>query len=123
MVYDHLILLKAEARGGLLVEDLGDRLNFEIVIARAKRPHLPTLALFRPIGHACGLRASHLTMLLDALQIAGLAPAALDGPTSAAFKHRIHFEGVESDRALAAKAGGNLLVQGLGKLLLHGGNI
>ena len=117
--HDDLFLLEAETCGDLLVEDLGNSLNLKVVITRAQCAHLASLTFLRPIGHTCGFRAGHLAMLLNALQIAHPAPAALDRPTRAAPKHGIHFKGVERDCPLAAKAGGNLLVEGIGKLLLH----
>jgi hypothetical protein len=58
-------------------------------------------------------------MLLDALEIAGLAPAALYGPTSTTLQHGLHFDVIERDCALAAEASRNLLEQGVGEFFLH----
>ena len=40
-----LVLFEAETCRGLLIEDFGHRLHFEIVIAGAERAHLSPLAL------------------------------------------------------------------------------
>ena len=110
-----LVLFEAKASCGFLVEDLGDRLDLEVVIAGAERAHLAPLAFLGAIGDVAGLRARHLPAFLDAVEIARLAPAAPDRPTGAASKHGVHFEGIEADRAFAAKTGGDLLVQRVGK--------
>jgi hypothetical protein len=62
-------------------------------------------------------------MLLDALEIAGFAPAMLYGPTRTTLKHGLHFDRIEPDCALATEASRNLLEQDVSKLFLHPCNL
>ena len=114
-----LVLLETETCRGLLIEDFGHRLHFEIVIAGAERAHLSPLALLRTLGDVAGLGARHLASFLDAVEIASFTPSALDRPAGATRKHGVHFEGIEDDRAFAAEASGNLLIERVGERPLH----
>ena len=84
-----LILLQAKTFGGLLIEDFSHRLHFEIVIAGAERAHLAPLAFLCSLGHVARVGAGHLPAFLDAVEIASLAPGALDRPAGAPPKHGI----------------------------------
>jgi hypothetical protein len=62
-------------------------------------------------------------LFLDTLDIARLAPSALDGPARAARQHGVHFGLLERDGAFAADPGRNLAVERVGKRLLHGPDV
>ena len=108
-----IVELQSELARDILVEDLGDRLHLEIMVTRPERAHLAALAFLGAIGDVLGLRATHLPAFLDPREIAFLAESLGNRPAGATFKHRLHLERVEGDRALAAKACGNLPGQGL----------
>ena len=108
---DNIVGRKSKRRGDLGIEDFGDDLDFEIVIARTERAHFPPLPFLGTFRDPFGPSPAHLAAFLNARQIAALAPAALDGPTGAAGQHRFHLDGIERDRAVAADAGRNLTEQ------------
>ncbi len=100
------------------VENLGDGLDLEIVVAGAERAHLVALALLRPVGDEIGPGAVGCAAFLDAVEIACLAPAAPDRPAGAAGEHRLHLRVVEDDGALRADAGRDRPRQFVGQSLL-----
>ncbi len=69
------------------IEDVGDNLHFEIMVARTERTHLPALTLLGPFGDALGFCILLHALFLDALEIVRLAPSALDRPARAARQH------------------------------------
>ena len=102
------LLLRAQPEGlsGDRIEDIGDRLDLKIVIARTERPHFPALSFLGAFGDMLGPRALHLAVFLDALQVPRLSQTLLNSPTSTAQKHRVHGGRIERDRSFAADAGG-----------------
>src|SRR5665811_554213 len=77
---DNVVPCEPEDSGDRRVENLGDRLDLEIVIAGAERPHFPALAFPGAVRHAIGPGASHPALLLDSFVVARLAPAAPHRP-------------------------------------------
>ena len=114
---------KSEDFGRLGVEDFRNALNLKVVVARSQRAHLAALSFLGALRHVFGLRPRHPARFLDALEVAGLAPPALDGPTGASRQHCIHLNRIERDRARAADAGRDLAEQRVGKRLLHRKNV
>ncbi len=50
--YHDVVRLKTVSAGDFLIVDFTDRLNLEIVVAGAKRPHLAALAPLGLVRHA-----------------------------------------------------------------------
>ena len=78
-----------------LVIDLTDCLNFNIMIARAKRSHFPTLSFFCLVGNTIWSGVSRQALVLDLTKITLFTPAALYGPRSTAAQHRLHLRIIE----------------------------
>src|SRR5690606_12760547 len=96
---------KAESGRDIVVEDFGDVLDLEVVVARAERAHLVALARACALRDVLRGRAGHSAAFLDALEIRRLAVAPLDGPPRAAGEHRVHLRVVEPYPPGAADAG------------------
>src|ERR1035437_469964 len=84
---DDIVACEAKSLGNFRIEEFRDSLNLEIVIARTERPHFSALAFLGALGHAPGLGARHPALFLDPLEVARLAPAALDRPMRSACEH------------------------------------
>lgn len=108
---DDMIDLQPEGRRNGWIENLGDGLDFEIVVARPEGSHLVPLPFARMVRYAVRHGAGHPAAFLDALEIMRLTPAALNGPLRTCREHRFHLHGIERDRPRAAEAGRNLLRQ------------
>src|SRR3990172_88254 len=93
------------------------------MVAAAERTHLVALAQLGAFRDVAGLRVRHLAVLFDPLEVGLLAVAALDGPARAARKHFVHLLRAETDSAGAAEAGGNALIEPVGELFLHRGDV
>src|SRR6266567_1751845 len=105
--------------GDFLVEDRGDLLHFEIMVAAPKRAHLVALALLRLRRDALRLRVPHPAVFLDALEVFGGAISALDCPFRPAPEHLAHLPVAETDGARAAYTGWNASIERIGKLRLY----
>ncbi|OIQ69334.1 hypothetical protein GALL_490690 [mine drainage metagenome] len=80
---DNFVLHESEGVSDRLVKDLRYRLDLEIVIAGAKRPHFPALAFLGAVRDTIGPGTSHPSLFLDPFKIARLSPAARDRPMGA----------------------------------------
>ena len=116
---EDIVLREPEGAGDGRVEYLGHRLDLEIVIAGAQRPHLAALAFLGMVGNEIGPGAGHPPRFLDPLEVVRRAPPAFDRPLGAAGEHGVHLARIERNRSLAAEAGRDLMKQRLGKRLLH----
>src|SRR5438067_183633 len=119
----HVVRRQVEGLRRGLIENFGDSLNFQVVVARAERAHLPALALLGPIGDAFGSRVPVYAPFLDAGEVALLAPSVLHRPTCAAGEHRVHVGLFERDRAFAADACRNFAVERVGQCALYAPNV
>jgi len=72
--HDDVALPDAEDVGDRRVEDRGDLLHFEVVIAAPERAHLRVLTRLRARRHATGFGVSHLAVLFDSLEVLTSAP-------------------------------------------------
>src|SRR5262249_25624607 len=84
---NHVVLRQMEGLGRGFIENPGDSLDFEVVVARAEGAHLPALALLGPFRDAFGSRTPLHALFLDARQVALLAPSLRHSPTRAAGQH------------------------------------
>ena len=80
----HSPFFQPECFGCFLIENLGDFLNFEIVIARSERPHFPPLAFAGVIGNGRWVATCSAAMFLDPLQVLAASKPALDSPARSA---------------------------------------
>src|SRR6516225_9590362 len=72
---DDVAARQAEHRGDCMVGNRRHLLYFEIVVARAQRAHLLTLAVPRAMRHRLGLGAQNTATLLDPVEILDTAVA------------------------------------------------
>src|SRR5262249_26193531 len=119
----HVVLGEMEGLRGGFIEDIGDHLHFEVVVARAEGAHLPALALLGPFRDAFGSRIPLHALFFDAGEIALLAPSLRSSPTRAAGQHRVHVGRLEGSGALTADACRNFAVERVGQCALHGPNV
>src|SRR5271166_4639778 len=89
----------------------------------SERAHFAALPFLGPVRDGFRFRACDPAAILDAIEVPRLPPAARDRPMCAAGEHRLHFRGVERDRALAADAGGNVTIKRVGERLLTRENV
>jgi hypothetical protein len=94
--HHHFALDQPERRGDLGIVDLGDFLHFQVVVAGTQGSHFVALALLGVIGHRLGLRALHLAVFFDALQVLRRAVTLLHRPACTAGQHGVHFVCVET---------------------------
>ena len=100
-------LAQLERRSDPMVEDFGNMLDLQVVVARAEGAHLFALAFLGPIRNLLGPGSCHATVFLDAREILFCAVALFDCPFGAAAKHGVHFFRVQTQLARAADSGGN----------------
>jgi hypothetical protein len=118
---DHdITFVQAERVRHGAVEDFGDVLHFQVMVARAKRAHLVALTGLGVLRDLLGLGPCHAAMLLDPLQIFGPAVAALHRPLGAAGQHGIHLTVVQVQPAGAAHTRRYPTKQNVGQLFLDG---
>ena len=116
----HLPWFQVEGVRGAAIEDLLHLLHLEIVIARTQRAHFVALAAFGLLRNLRRVSAGHAAMLLDALQVFLLSPAALDGPLGPTPQHGRHVLAGQANCAGAAHACGDLCKQRVRQPLFHG---
>ena len=114
---------KLEGSRDLGIENFGNGLNLEIVVARTERSHLPALSLSGTVGDVCGLGTRHSAVFLNPFEVAIFAPAAFHGPSSASCQHRFHVDLVQRDGTSAPDTGRDLAKQRVGERLLHWKNV
>src|SRR3974390_1041048 len=116
---DYIVLPEPVSPGNIRIEDLSNRLHFEIMIARAERAHFTALPLLSFVGDAVRPSVRNATALFDPLKIASVTPTQLDSPLSAGGEHGLHLHRIKLYGARASYAGGDLAGQGGRQRLLH----
>jgi hypothetical protein len=66
---DNLVLVQAKNRGNILIEDLGNLLDFEVMVPRAQCPHLVALAALGFARDVFGSSLLNASALLDSIQV------------------------------------------------------
>jgi len=108
---------KRASSGG--VEDGGDFLHLEVVVAAPQGAHLVALPFLGTLRNHLRVGARHPALLLDALEVRSDSPTALDRPARTAGEHRVHPRGFEANGAGAAHARRDAGIQGFRQLPLH----
>ena len=80
----HSPFFQSESAGSFFIENLGDLLNFQIVIARSERAHFSPLAFTGVIGHRRRVATCGAAVFLDPLQVFAPPKPAFDCPVRAA---------------------------------------
>jgi hypothetical protein len=77
---DNVVLCEPEDVCDRRIKNLGQRLDLEIVIAGAKRPHFPALAFLGAVRHAIRPGTNHPPLFLDPFKVAYFPPSRAQPP-------------------------------------------
>ena len=89
---DGLVLHESEGISDWGIKDLGNSLDFKVMVAGAERAHLATLPLLGAFGDHFWPGARHGSSFLDPLEIAPFSRATFDCPACTPSKHQIHLD-------------------------------
>ncbi len=120
---DHLPLREAVDRGHLLIEDSFDRLYLQIVVTRAKGPHLLKLALLGEEADRGRVGTSDPALLFDKQEIPLQPVPTFDDVARPLLQEMVDLFHVEAEFPLRAEAGGNGAVEVICKLLEEWGDL